>query len=108
MSEVIYVSRDTFEEEVLHADRPVLVDFTAVWCGPCKMVDPIVTELAGEMADRMKVVKLDVDHNPDIAMNYNVMGVPTLMLFKSGQESMRLTGFQPKKRIASKLEAHLG
>lgn len=107
MAKIPEVSADTFQEEVLSAEKPVLVDFSAVWCGPCKMLDPIVEQLAGEWAEQIKVVKLDVDDNPNIAMKYQVMGVPTLMLFIAGETRERLTGYQPKDRITSKIKPHL-
>ena len=107
MSELKYVSEDDFQSEVLDAIQPVLVDFTAVWCGPCKMLEPVVVELANEWSDKVKVVKLDVDTNPNIAMQYQVMGVPTLMLFNNGEIKERLTGFKPKKQIVSKLSPHI-
>lgn len=107
MANIPEVNEDTFQDEVLSATKPVLVDFSAVWCGPCKMLDPIVEELAQEWSQDIKVVKLDVDNNPNIAMQYQVMGVPTLMLFISGETRERLTGYQPKDRITSKLKPHL-
>ena len=102
MAEMLNVSGDTFQSEVLDSTQPVLVDFTAVWCGPCKMLDPIVKQLAEQWAGKVKVVKLDVDHNPELAMQYQVMGVPTLMLFVGGQPSQRISGYQPKDRILAK------
>ena len=107
MSEIQYVNEDDFQSEVLEASQPVLVDFTAVWCGPCKMLEPVVIELAGEWANKVKVVKLDVDHNASVAMQYQVMSVPTLMLFKQGEVKERLTGYKPKKQIVSKLNPYL-
>jgi len=107
MSNVIEVTEDTFENEVLQADTPVLVDFGAVWCGPCKMLDPIVDELAEDWQKNVKVVKLDVDHNPTIAMTYQVMGVPTLMLFTGGEVKERMTGFRPKAQIVEKLSPYI-
>ena len=107
MSNLMEVNEDTFQAEVLEADKPVLVDFSAVWCGPCKMLDPVVEELASEWADSVRVVKLDVDNNPNVAMQYHVMGVPTLMLFVSGEMRERLTGYQPKGRIVAKLKPHI-
>jgi len=103
MSELPHVSEADFQKEVLEAGKPVLVDFTAVWCGPCKMLDPIVGQLAQEWGGKVKVVKIDVDDNPDIAIQYQVMGVPTLMLFVGGQPSQRIAGYQPKDRILAKL-----
>jgi thioredoxin 1 len=107
MSEIFHVSEDTFHDEVLGASQPVLVDFTAVWCGPCKMLDPVVKELAADWDGIAKVVKLDVDHNVEIAMQYHVMGVPTLMLFVNGEPKEWLSGYQPKKRIKKKFSPYL-
>ena len=102
MSDLAHVNEADFQREVLEAGQPVLVDFTAVWCGPCKMLDPVVRQLAQEWAGKIKVVKLDVDDNPNLAMQYQVMGVPTLMLFIGGQPSQRISGYQPKDRIVAK------
>jgi len=107
MSELQYINEDTFQEQVLEESLPVLVDFTAVWCGPCKMLEPIVKELAQEWSGQVKVVKLDVDHNQEIAMQYQVMGVPTLMLFHNGVVKERLTGMRPKKQIEKKVGPYL-
>jgi thioredoxin 1 len=107
MTEMLYVDEDSFQGEVLESTEPVMVDFTAVWCGPCKMLDPVVKQLAEEWTGKAKVVKLDVDHNPNLAMQYQVMGVPTLMLFVNGKISERITGYQPKDRIAAKFGPHL-
>ncbi|HLA99265.1 MAG TPA: thioredoxin [Anaerolineales bacterium] len=107
MPEIVHVNEDNFQSEVLQASQPVLVDFTAVWCGPCKMLDPVVKQLAAEWAGKVKVVKLDVDDNPNLTMQYQVMGVPTLMLFVDGQPSQRVTGYQPKDRLAAKFTPHI-
>lgn len=107
MTAITEVNSENFQSEVLDSDTPVLVDFSAVWCAPCKRLDPIVHELAGEWGESVKVVKLDVDHSPDVAGQYQVMGVPTLMLFKGGQMVDRLTGFQPKPRIEGQFKHHL-
>ncbi len=107
MSNLTEITEDTFENEVLQAGTPVLVDFGAVWCGPCKMLDPVVEELAGDWGEQVKVVKLDVDHSPNVAMQFSVMGVPTLMLFIDGEAKERLTGYMPKNKILKKLEPHL-
>lgn len=107
MSDMQYITEDTFQEEVLDASLPVLVDFTAVWCGPCKMLDPIVQELAEDWSGQVKVVKLDVDENQDIAMQYHVMGVPTLALFQNGEIKERLTGYRPKNQIVKKVQAYI-
>ena len=106
MSEISHVSESDFQDEVLGFPQPVLVDFTAVWCGPCKMLDPVVKQLAQDWTGKVKVVKLDVDHNPNLAIQYQVMGVPTLMLFKAGQPIERVTGDQPKDRLEKKFNQH--
>ena len=102
MAEVQYVTEAEFQQEVLSAGTPVLVDFTAVWCGPCKMVDPIVKQLAGEWEGKIKVVKCDADQNPNILVNYGIMGIPTLMLFKDGKVAERVSGYQPKDKIVAR------
>ena len=107
MANITEINEGTFDNEVLTAPEPVLVDFSAVWCGPCKMLDPSVEDLANEWSGKVKVVKLDVDHAPGIAMKYQVLGVPTLMLFVDGETRERITGFQPKDRIVSKLGPHI-
>lgn len=107
MTDVKYVTEADFQAEVLNAELPVLVDFTATWCQPCKMVAPIVEQLATEWDGRVKVVKLDADQNPNVMMQYGVMGIPTLMLFKGGQIKERLTGFQPKEKLAAKVTPHV-
>ncbi len=107
MSEVNYVKEDTFQNEVLNADQPVLVDFTAGWCQPCKMVDPIVKQLAQDWAGKVKVVKLDADENPNILTKYGVLGIPTLILFKAGQVQERVTGYQPKDKLLTKFTPHI-
>ncbi len=107
MVEVQYVTESDFQNEVLDADKPVLVDFTAVWCQPCRMVDPIVKQLAQDWDGKVKVVKLDADENPNILMQYGVLGIPTLMLFKSGQVKERVTGYQPKDKLVMKINPHI-
>jgi thioredoxin 1 len=107
MADLAYVSEDTFQREVLNSLLPVVVDFTATWCGPCKTLEPVVKQLADEWAGKAKIVKLDVDQNANLTMQYGVMGVPTLMLFVNGKESQRLTGYQPKDRIVAKFKQHI-
>lgn len=108
MSEMQYVTDSDFQNEVLNSSVPVLVDFTATWCQPCKMIEPIVKQLAQEWDGKVKVVKLDADANPDTMMKYGVMGIPTLMLFKGGEMKERVTGFQPKEKLAAKVLPHVG
>ena len=107
MEELKYVTEETFEADVLQSDLPVLVDFTAVWCGPCKMLTPLVTELAQDWEGKAKVYKMDVDTNQVTPVKYGVMGVPSLILFKSGEVAARITGFRPKKQLQSTFESHL-
>jgi len=107
MPDFVQVTEDNFQNEVLQAEQPVLVDFGAVWCGPCKMLDPIVKQLAQEWTGKIKIVKLDVDTNPNLTMQYQVMGVPTLMLFVAGEPVQRMSGYQPKDRVAAKFSPHV-
>jgi len=93
------VNSQNFESEVLNSELPVLVDFFAVWCGPCKMVSPVIDNLASELEGKVKVAKLDIDQSMDIAMKYRVMSVPTLMLFKDGMEAHRVSGAMPREMI---------
>jgi thioredoxin 1 len=106
MGDIEKISESNFKSDVLEATQPVLVDFTAVWCGPCKMLDPVVKQLAEQWNGKVKVMKLDVDDHPQLAMEYQVMGVPTLMLFKNGQPVERVTGYQPKDRLEKKFSPH--
>ena len=105
MSEII--SSAEFQSKVLDAEQPVLVDFFATWCGPCKMLAPTLDAVAAEVADRAKVYKVDVDQSPDVAAKYGVMSVPTLILFKGGQPARQMVGAQPKA-ILSFLEDRKG
>jgi thioredoxin 1 len=107
MTEITKLSGATFQSEVLGSELPVLVDFTAVWCGPCKMLDPLVKQLAEEWSGKVKVVKLDVDDDPQPSIDYQVMSVPTLMLFKNGKPVERLSGYQPKDRLVKKFGPHI-
>lgn len=104
MAAIPTTSDATFEADVLKADLPVLVDFGAEWCHPCKQLDPVVEELAAEWQGKVRVVKLDIDQNVNTTMKYGVMGVPTLMLFVGGQVKERVSGYQPKRKILDKLE----
>lgn len=107
MVNIALLSEGEFKSEVLEAGQPVLVDFTAPWCAPCKMLEPVVNQLAAEWQDKVKVVALDVDDLPLIAMDYQVMSVPTLMLFIGGKPVERISGYQPKDRLVKKFSPHL-
>ena len=101
------VTSATWDQEVKNSATLVLVDFWAVWCGPCRMVAPIVDELSKEYAGKLKVLKLNTDENPDIASRYKIMGIPTLMFFKNGQTIDQVVGAVPKAQLKSKIDALL-
>ncbi len=107
MANLSNVEDATFDAEVLQAQGPVLVDFGAEWCHPCRQLDPIVEELAKDWDGRVKVLTLDIDANPGTTMKLGIMGVPTLILFKGGQPIQRLMGYHPKRRILRELEPYL-
>lgn len=107
MAKPVAVTEQTFEGEVLKSDLPVLVDFWAEWCGPCRMVAPIVEELAGEYAGRVKVAKVDVDDNQRLAMRYNIMSIPTLGVFRGGEMIERIVGYMPKVEMKRRLDGAL-
>lgn len=101
------VSDQTFEQEVLKSDTPVLVDFWATWCGPCRMVAPVLEEVASEQGDKIRVAKLDVDANPITAGRFGVRAIPTMIVFKNGREADRIVGYHPKPQLMQKLTPHL-
>lgn len=107
MSKPLEVTDVTFEAEVLKANMPVLVDFWAAWCGPCKMIAPVVEELAKDYAGKLKVCKLNVDENNQTTALFGVMSIPTLILFKDGKPVERLIGYMPKAKLVEKLSPHL-
>ncbi|MDE0610467.1 MAG: thioredoxin [Anaerolineaceae bacterium] len=102
-SKTFEATTENFASEVLGADTPVLVDFWAEWCGPCKMIAPIVDQLADDYEGRLKVGKLDADANPDVVIQYGVMGIPTLILFNKGEVVNRVTGFKPRECLIDEL-----
>ncbi|HEX9435753.1 MAG TPA: thioredoxin [Candidatus Limnocylindria bacterium] len=107
MGKPVPVSDATFEQEVLKADKPVLVDFWATWCGPCRMVAPVLEEIAAERGEQLKIAKLDVDANPVSAGRFGVRAIPTMIVFKDGREAQRLVGYMPKERLLQQLAAYM-
>jgi thioredoxin 1 len=101
------ITDDQFEAEVINSSTPVLVDFWAEWCGPCKAIAPTLEALAGEYAGRIKIVKVDVDENRKAATQYGIRSIPSLLIFKNGAEVDRIIGALPKQHITAKIEAHL-
>ena len=108
MGNVLEITDANFESEVLKSDVPVLVDFWAPWCGPCRMIAPVIEELAVENSSGAKVAKVNVDESPGAAQSYGVSSIPMLMVFKGGQPVDRMMGLQPKERIAEMLNRHVG
>lgn len=107
MSEVTEVKEADFKEVVLESELPVLVDFWAPWCGPCRMVAPVVEEIAQQYEGKVKVVKLNTDENPQIASQYGIRSIPTLMVFKDGQKQEMVVGAVPKTTLSNTLEKYL-
>ncbi len=103
----IAVDDSNFQQEVLSASTAVLVDFWAIWCGPCKMIAPVVEELANEFDGKLKVAKMDVDANPRTAMQYGIRSIPTLLVFKGGQVVEQIIGAVPKRHLLDRLNPHL-
>jgi len=104
---IIHISDQTFEETILKSDKPVLVDFWAEWCGPCKMIAPILDEIAEEYADRIRIAKLNIDENPATPPKYGIRGIPTLMLFKDGNVEATKVGAVSKSQLTAFIDSNL-
>ena len=104
---IIHVSDDSFEQEVLQSEKPVLIDYWAEWCGPCKMIAPVLEEVASEYADRIRVAKLNIDENPATPPKYGIRGIPTLMLFKNGEVEATKVGAVSKAQLTAFLDENI-
>ena len=107
MSNAIDISDDNFDSEVLKSDKPVLIDFWAEWCGPCKVLGPVIDEVAGDYSDRVKFVKLNIDNNPSNTQKFGIRGIPTLLLFKDGEKIDTSVGVLSKSELASFLDKNI-
>lgn len=101
------VAHESNFEELINTDKPVLIDFWAEWCGPCRMIGPVVEELAGEMEGKAIVAKVDVDSNPNLSVQYGIRSIPALMIFKNGKVVEKMVGIQPKAELEKRIKAHL-
>ncbi len=104
---IVYVTDDSFEQEVIKSDIPVLVDYWAEWCGPCKMIAPILDEIAGDYAGKVKIAKLNIDENPSTPPKYGIRGIPTLMLFKGGNVEATKVGAVSKSQLTAFIDSNL-
>jgi thioredoxin 1 len=104
---ITHVTDSDFKDKVLDSDKPVLVDFWATWCGPCKMLAPVIEEVSKKLEDNIEVVKIDVDQNPQVSMNYGITSIPTLILFNQGKAVGKIVGFKPANQIESAIKGAL-
>ncbi len=105
--QIVYITDDAFEEEVLKSEQPVLVDYWAEWCGPCKMIAPILDEIAGEYAGKLKIAKLNIDDNPGTPPKYGIRGIPTLMIFKGGNVEATKVGAVSKSQLTAFIDSNI-
>jgi len=108
MAKPVHITEQSFDQEVVKAETPVLVDFWAEWCGPCRLIAPIVEDFAREYEGKLKVAKVDVDDNQNLAMKFSIMSIPTLGVFKGGQLVERIVGYMPKAALKRRVDAALG
>jgi thioredoxin 1 len=107
MAQPIHLSDASFEQEVIKSDLPVLIDFWAAWCGPCRMIAPVIDELANDFSSQAKICKLDVDNNQQTAMQFGIRSIPTILIFKGGEVVDTIVGAVPKEQILNKLKSHI-
>jgi thioredoxin 1 len=107
MGQIANITDAQFAEEVLAADRPVLVDFWAEWCGPCKAIAPILEEVSSEYADQLKIVKIDTDRHTEAMLKYGIMSLPTMLLFRDGEPVLRMVGARPKRKLLEDVLEHI-